>query len=366
MNMDIIREHLSFIGDSRLLQVLVVMGVASMLAKITDWTLSRGLARLAKRTSADVDDRIIEIIHKPIFNTVILVGAAVSLQLSELPPWLDQIGKGIIASLVIIIWLFFGLRLANIVIQWMSKLERFPIVQTATAPLFEMVAKVVLVGAASYFLLDSWNIDVTGWLASAGIIGIAVGFAARDTLANLFAGVFILADSPYKIGDFVVLSSGERGQIAKIGIRSTRMLTRDDIEITVPNSVMGNSKIINESGGPWPKHRVRVSIGVAYGTDIDELRRILLDVARNTEHVCPDPEPRVRFRTFGDSALNFQLLCWVDDPILRGRVIDALSTGVYNALNQAGIDIPFPQRDLNIKRIASSLTQSSEDTEGSN
>jgi MscS family membrane protein len=82
-------------------------------------------------------------------------------------------------------------------------------------------------------------------LASAGIIGIAVGFAAKDTLANLFSGVFILADSPYKLGDYVVLEDNSRGKVTQISLRSTRMLTRDDVEVTVPNSITGNTKIIN-------------------------------------------------------------------------------------------------------------------------
>ncbi|MFT5274966.1 MAG: MscS family membrane protein [Cryomorphaceae bacterium] len=86
---------------------------------------------------------------------------------------------------------------------------------------------------------------MTAWLASAGIIGIAVGFAAKDTLANLFSGVFILADSPYKLGDYVVLEDNSRGKVTQISLRSTRMLTRDDVEVTVPNSITGNTKIIN-------------------------------------------------------------------------------------------------------------------------
>ncbi|OQW99996.1 MAG: hypothetical protein BWK74_00755 [Desulfobacteraceae bacterium A6] len=95
--------------------------------------------------------------------------------------------------------------------------------------------------------------DLTAWVASAGIIGLALSFAAKDTLANLFSGVFILADAPYKIGDFIVLDSGERGEVTNIGIRSTRLLTRSDIEITVPNSIMGNTRIINEAGGRHQK-----------------------------------------------------------------------------------------------------------------
>ena len=94
---------------------------------------------------------------------------------------------------------------------------------------------------------------MTAWLASAGVVGIAVGFAAKDTLANLFSGVFILADAPYKIGDYIVLdATGMRGKVTQIGLRSTRLITRDDVEVTIPNSIMGNSQVINQSGGSTP------------------------------------------------------------------------------------------------------------------
>jgi MscS family membrane protein len=122
----------------------------------------------------------------------------------------------------------------------------------------------VIVVVAVYIIFSAWNIDMTVWLASAGIIGIAVGFAAKDTLANLFSGVFILADAPYKIGGFVVLDTAKRGEVTHIGIRNTRLLTRDDVEITVPNSIMGNTKIINESGGPSNTDCCRGRLWVRY------------------------------------------------------------------------------------------------------
>jgi small-conductance mechanosensitive channel len=192
---------------------------------------------------------------------------------------------------------------------------------------------------------------MTAWLASAGIIGIAVGFAAKDTLANLFSGVFILADAPYKIGDYVVLDSGERGAVTNIGIRSTRILTRDDVEVTIPNSIMGNTKIINESGGPHTKYRIRVKVGVAYGSDIDQVKDILMDVAVNDEDVCKDPEPRVRFRQFGASSLDLELLCWVEEPMLRGKIVDALNTAIYKRFNEEGVEIPYSKHDVFIKEM---------------
>jgi small-conductance mechanosensitive channel len=178
------------------------------------------------------------------------------------------------------------------------------------------------------------------------VVGIAVGFAARDTLANLFAGFFIIADAPYKMGDYVVLDSGERGEVTRVGVRSTRLLTRDDVEIIIPNSVMAGTKIINESGGPWVKFRIRLAVGVAYGSDADQVVALLERVAREHESVCDEPAPRVRMRGFGDSSLDFELLCWVKHPSERGMVSHELFMSLYKALNREGIEIPFPQRDL--------------------
>ena len=195
-----------------------------------------------------------------------------------------------------------------------------------------------------------WDIDVTAWVASAGILSVVIGFAAKDTLGNLFAGIFIMADSPYKEGDYINLDTGERGFVRHIGIRSTRILTRDAVEITIPNSVIATSKIINESGGYSEQERIRITLSVAYGTKIEKAKEIMYNIAIESDSLSKDPLPKVRFRTFGESGLNLQLLAWIDKPELRGRVIDELSTSIYNAFNEEKIEIPFPQRTVHIKK----------------
>ena len=253
----------------------------------------------------------------------------------------------------VLFWMVFAFRLSQILLRAASKESaRFKVVGARSYPLFDNVGKLLIVGGTSYALIAIWGVDATGWIASAGILGLAVGFAAKDTLSNLFAGVFILADAPYIVGDFIVLGSGQRGQVVDIGIRSTRILTRDDVEITIPNAIMGNSMVVNESrsrSSATPT-RLRISVGVAYGSDIDEVREVLMGVARGNSSICDDPEPRVRFREFGESSLKLQLLCWVSDPVLKGRTIDALNTAVYKALSAANIQIPLPQRDVHIYR----------------
>ncbi|MDJ0883628.1 MAG: mechanosensitive ion channel family protein [Desulfobacterales bacterium] len=191
------------------------------------------------------------------------------------------------------------------------------------------------------------GVSVKTAFASAGIAGLALALAARETLANFFGGISILMDRPFKTGDFILLESGERGMVVNVGIRSTRLLTRDDIQIAIPNSIITNTKVINESA-PQPRFRVRIKVGVTYDADIDHVETTLLEITQANQLVCKSPEPRVRFRSFGDSALDFELLCWANNPIDKGRLIHELNRAIYKAFKAEGIEIPFPQRDVHL------------------
>jgi small-conductance mechanosensitive channel len=154
-------------------------------------------------------------------------------------------------------------------------------------------------------------------------------------------------DNAYRVGEYIILESGERGEVVEIGIRSTRIKTRDDVIITIPNSIMANSKIINESA-PIPRFRIRVPVGVAYGSNLEKVEEVLLAVTDANENIEKYPEPRVRLRTFADSSVSFELLCWVKDPRDKGRQTHNLLKAAYNAFDEQGITIPFPQRDVHI------------------
>jgi MscS family membrane protein len=346
-----LHEVLTFVRTNRHIQAVSAVFISIIAAKVVDLFVCYGLGRLTRYTKTDIDDMIVESFGKSIFRTVLLAGLGIAFRLEEIPdPWSLYLFASI-KTLLVIIWTVFIVHVVGILFLSMSAHpERFHLVQPATLPVFEIGSKVIIFGGAAYFIMISWDLNPTGWVSSAGIIGIAVGFAAKDTLANLFAGVFILADAPYKVGDFIELE-GQRGKVIKIGLRSTRILTRDDIEITIPNSTIANSKIVNESGGPSIKHRLRIPIGVAYGSDIDRVRAVLQEVADSDEHICRIPEPRVRFRSFGDSSLNFEILCWIEDPATRGIAQDSMNTLIYKALVKSGIEIPFPKRDVYVRQL---------------
>ncbi len=341
---------IALFGDHPYLKAVVVLVLAIALANLLSFLISRVISRLVKRTGNSLDDAIARLLRAPLYWTVICIGVLAALTLLKLPDQMGHLLRGLVLSFLVVSWSVFAIQLTRTVLVTLARRrgER-QVIRQQTLPLFNNIALVVVLAIAIYMMFQTWNIDMTAWLASAGIVGIAVGFAAKDTLANLFAGIFILADSPYKIDDYIVLDNGQRGKVTHIGLRSTRILTRDDVEVTVPNSIIGNSSVINESGGPHVKYRIRVPVGAAYGSDVDQVRAVLMGVAADDVQVCADPEPRVRFRRFGNSALEFELLCWVEEPELRGRAIDALNTNIYKQFLANGIEIPYSKHDVYIK-----------------
>jgi len=330
----------------------IIVVVFAVLARLADRFLSGTARKLAARSKTDFDDQLVDLLHRPIFNTVALVGLLLAAYSLDLNDALARFTLTTVQTILAVVWMVFGLRASKLLLSAMRKQEqRFGFVQTATEPLLANTVAVVLFVAGAYSLLLIWGINVTGLLASAGIVGLALSFAAQDTLANLFAGVAILADRPYEVGDFIILDGLERGQVTHIGLRSTRLLTREDIEVSIPNGLMGNSKIVNEAGGPPRQVRIAVSVGAAYGSDIDQVIEVLLSVGSSHDKTLSLPEPQVRFREFGDSSLNFDLLCWIKDPAVRGLVLHELNCEVYRQFSKTGIQIPFPQQDVYIKEM---------------
>ena len=221
--------------------------------------------------------------------------------------------------------------------------------------LFRVVSTLMIFGIWYWGGLD-FGLPVNAVFASAGIAGVALALAARESLANFFGGLSILFDGPFKTGDFIVLDSGERGEVKSIGMRSTKLLTLDGVLITIPNSVITNAKIVNESA-PYQHFRARLAVGVAYGSNLELVERVLTDVARECDLVRSDPPPIARIRTFGDSSIDFELLAWAIRPRDRGRLIHDLSLAIDKRFAEEGITIPFPQRDVHLPQEAAESEQ---------
>ena len=308
------------------------------------------LRRIAGRTNSNLDDHILGKLQPTLFATVFLVALQFALVDLLAAAKYDHWVRGAVGTWLVVIWGRTILSVGAIIFEKISRqADRLPWIQPQTLPLIKFVFKVTVFATQAWLILSTWNINLTSWLASAGVVGIAVGFAAKDTLANFISGIFILVDSPYEVGQYIVIDGVTRGQVTDIGMRSTRILTRDNVEVTVPNAVIGNAKIINESSGPSPLMRVRVNASVAYDSDVDQVKEILLGCCHDIPHASDAQEPTIRFTAMGPSSIDFQARVWVEEPEFRGRVVDTLNTRIYKALKEAEISIPFPQQDIHIK-----------------
>jgi small-conductance mechanosensitive channel len=337
--------------DFPVLLVVLLLVLGYLMGKAIQFLVIKVLVKAAGKTATDIDDHLVALLAKPAVITMVTLALMAAITALNIPEGIHEFSLSVLASLLLISWGRVFFNSTHVALKAMSKYpDRFKAFQPRTVPLIEMGIKLFLLTAFVWIFMAIWGIDATAWLASAGIIGIAVGFAARDTLANLISGVSIVADAPYKIGDYIVLDTGERGMVSNLGIRSTRLVTRDDVEISIPNAVIGNAKITNESGGPWIKHRIRMPVGVAYGSDTDKVVAVLEQVAVDNPDVLSQPAPRVRMRAFGASSLDFELLGWIDYPEMRGRVKHEVLMEIDRRFRTEGIEIPFPQTDVHIRK----------------
>ena len=194
--------------------------------------------------------------------------------------------------------------------------------------------------------LDFLSIDMTALAVVAGGLGIGIGFGLQNVVANFVSGLVLLLEQPIRIRDRVTVENVE-GNVTDIHFRSTTIVTNDNIAIIVPNSQFINQTVTNWSHGD-PTIRVHVPVGVAYGSDVELVTRILEDVAAETEHVLTHPRPEVRFNEFGDSSLNFELLIWSDDPPGHLQLRSRLNYAIDAKFREHGVEIPFPQRVVHI------------------
>jgi MscS family membrane protein len=299
----------------------------------------RVLGSLARRSANELDDMVVSGIRLPLVVSLPLL-AMMSIAEFHLPmvkPW--------IGTVIVLMW---GRGLAQVGgdgLAWLARhRERYHTVVTVrTLPVFDLAVRILVYGGTAYLVLVAWEVDVSGWLASAGIFGVVVGLASQETLSNLVAGVFVLADAPYKLGDMLVLDSGERGEVVDIGIRTTRLRNQDGVEIIVPNKVMAGARVQNQSGVQGGLFRVRVPVLVAYGSDLELVEEMLLEVASVTPDVLHTPKAEVLLRTMSMTGLEHELCVWVSSPSLHGIVVHRLLTEIVRRFQQQNLE-PIPAK----------------------
>jgi small conductance mechanosensitive channel len=221
--------------------------------------------------------------------------------------------------------------------------------------IFDLLKKfsgAIIYATASILALDTLGINVMPFVAGAGVAGIAVGFAAKDTLSNLIAGVLLIIDRPFEVGDRIEVwsapvGSATWGDVIDIGLRATKIKTTDNIVIIIPNNEIMKRDIVNYTIIST-NIRVRINVGVAYDTDIEKAKKLVLDVANAVDWISKSPASKVVVRSFGESSVDLQLRVWINDARKRMDTISYVTDKIKTAFDQHGIEIPYPKRDITI------------------
>ena len=212
------------------------------------------------------------------------------------------------------------------------------------------IANYFILAIGFFIALAAANFPLDRFALVAGAFSVGIGFGLQNVVNNFVSGLILIFERPIRVGDTIEVSS-LRGEVKRIGIRSSTIRTFEGSEVIVPNANLISNEVINWTLSDRAR-RVDIAVGVAYGTDPNRVIDILLTVAREHADVVERPEPMALFLGFGDSALDFELRGWIrnfDDFL---RVNSELGVAVNDALHEAGIEIPFPQRDLHLKSIA--------------
>ncbi len=333
-------------GISFLVWVIIAL-VATVVLKIV-------LARLTKRTDTKVDDEILGVVQTPLLLLIVLYGIVDSLIYLELPLNIISMVKSVydFGTMMISIWLVFRLfqiGLAFIGERWDKKQELQ--VKSTLIPLIDKLGKAIIFIAVVMLILNFFGIDLTVFVAGAGIVGLVIAFAAQDTLANFFAGIFLIMEPKIKVNDTIGFDN-EVYMVRKIGLRTSHLYDIiQNIDIIVPNHTLATSKLINLNE-PDCKLRIRIDVPVAYGTDIDKLEKIISDISdRHSSIISDEPlnKPHLFFDKFGDSSLDFYFIFWIRNLEERFQIKHDILKEIYKELGEKNIEIPWPQRVISLK-----------------
>ena len=328
---------------------LVIAGIARV---IVNW-----LRKYAETTDTKWDDIVIMAIGTPVQIGIIAVSVYVALKyftvIPEVYQWLISdrilnsififIGTWIVATLVHDIITTYGHKLAG-------KTEGD--LDDRLVEFAELAARYIIWFAGIMLILVTLDINITPFLAGAGIAGLAFALAAQDIISNFFGGAIITMDKPFRMGDRVKIDNFY-GDVISIGTRSTRLKTLDHQVVTIPNNKITSNNIVNYSE-PDVRLRITIPVSVACGSDPEKVKKILLEIARDvirdTEYLHEDPGPSAFFLEFADSSMKFILYVWARKYSLSDEIRDAINTRIAERFAQEGIEIPFPQMEVRMKK----------------
>ena len=300
----------------------------------------------AQQTTTKLDDLVLERLKKPVSLYVLLLGVYFSVV--EIP-FFAEASESISSAFFVFSVLLFAIVISRVLGVIVKHHIRVGQEHENTPRLFDLIISIVVFTLAGIMILQHYNVQITALVAALGIGGLAVGLALQDTLTNLFAGLHLISAKPVRIGDYVELPDGREGYIVDITWRSTRLRQIPNNIVIVPNRRMTDSILVNDS---LPEQQIAcvVECGVDYTSDLDQVERVTLEVARDVqasvEGARKDWDPFMRFHTFGDNNINFTTYLRADDYFARLIVTHELIKRLKRRFDAEGIEISWPIRKV--------------------
>ena len=339
-------DGVMLVWAKELLGALMILTAFWLLAQCICWTLNRWGSRLAAATRSGLDDRLLQRVIPHVSRLLTLLGVYLALRSLPLHEKIVVVLSG--ALYIFLVLVFFNLvyHALDELMQWYiaGRRERSDaLISRQMLPVAEKLALLFLMGMALIVILKHFNYDIFSIVTALGIGSLAIGMAAKDTLAHMISGFTLMLDRPFRIGDRIKLAGGQTGDVQDIGLRSTKIMTLDSQLLVIPNSDLCNTMLINQAA-PDVRAKGRVNIGVAYDSDVELVKRALVDAALEVEEVLRDPAPEAFLVTFGDSSLSMSLFFWVDSYALLFTTTDKVNTLILRRFAERNIHIPYPTR----------------------
>lgn len=327
-----------------------------LIATIGWWIFNLAIGRLEKRYKGhpffQKNNRFFTLIKKAGHYTILVLVGVGLVNLVHLP----IIEKIFYAFMILLIASFINSMIKDL----LPSLEQKLVLRTETVldnviiDILKRFASVIIFVTAAILALDVIGVNIMPFIAGAGVAGIAIGFAAKDTLSNLIAGILLIIDRPFEVGDRIEVwsapsNSSTWGDVIDIGLRATKIRTTDNIVIVIPNNEIMKRDIINYTTIS-KEIRVRIPIGIAYDADVKKAKEIIERVSLELDWVMREPAPKVVVKSFGDSAVNLEGRVWISNPRKRIDTISHITDRVKEVFQEEGIEIPYPKRDIYIKR----------------
>lgn len=248
-------------------------------------------------------------------------------------------------SLIIFSGFLFANKLAKLLLAYASKEKLFLAIKSETVPVFEYIILAFLIIFSLYLVFNVWGIEMTALIASAGIVGLAISMAAKDTLSDVIAGILILIDAPFKLGDKIE-AKGQVGEITHIGLRSIRLMTPQNIEIVIPNGKIGASEVVNKTAVSQKSMAISLTIKAAYGVDPAMIREILMNVAKENQNIMQSEQISVSLDDFNQMHTTFTLSCRVTEGSLQNSTLSSMREAVYLAFIKHQVEVALPAKEM--------------------